>query len=246
MAISRRCLLRNAGGISALSVIGSRAWAAMSRQQAELILHNGHIITIDTRQPIAEAIAIAGDRILAVGSNSDILGLASSGTKKVDLAGSTVVPGFIDAHTHPAYSGRRHLRFVDCDLRSIGAIQAAIRKRAAITPAGEWITGFKYDDTKMTEPRFLTREDLDAAAPQHMVALVGFTGWLYTTDRFCGVGWVEELHETLSNILFLFVALHILGVVFTSIRHRENLPGSMLHGRKRDQNKTTTFPRGRE
>ena len=68
-----------------------------------------------------------------------------------------------------------------------------------------------------------------------LVALVGFTGWLYTTDRFWGVGWVEELHETLSNTLFLFVALHILGVVFTSIRHRENLPASMLHGRKREE-----------
>lgn len=66
-----------------------------------------------------------------------------------------------------------------------------------------------------------------------MVVLVGVTGWLYTTDRYWGVEWVEELHETLSNILFLFVALHILGVVFTSVRHRENLPAAMLHGRKR-------------
>ncbi len=66
-----------------------------------------------------------------------------------------------------------------------------------------------------------------------MVVLVGLTGWLYTTDRYWGVEWVEELHEMLSNILFLFVALHILGVVFTSIRHRENLPAAMLHGRKR-------------
>ena len=63
----------------------------------------------------------------------------------------------------------RHLRFVDCDLRSIGAIQAAIRERAAVTPAGDWITGFKYDDTKTAEQRFLTREDLDEAAPQHPV-----------------------------------------------------------------------------
>ena len=65
-----------------------------------------------------------------------------------------------------------------------------------------------------------------------MVVLVGATGWLYTTDRFWGVEWVEDLHETLSNILFATVALHILGVVFTSVRHRENLPAAMLHGRK--------------
>jgi cytochrome b len=68
-----------------------------------------------------------------------------------------------------------------------------------------------------------------------LVALVGFSGWLYTTDRFWGVPWVEELHETLSDILFAFVGLHILGVVFTSVRHRENLAGAMLHGRKREK-----------
>lgn len=65
-----------------------------------------------------------------------------------------------------------------------------------------------------------------------MVTLVGFSGWLYTTDRFWGVPWVEALHSTLSDVLFGFVALHILGVVFTSVRHRENLVGAMLHGRK--------------
>jgi cytochrome b len=69
-----------------------------------------------------------------------------------------------------------------------------------------------------------------------LVSLVGFTGWLYTTDRYWGVEWVEELHETLSNILFGFVALHIAGVIFTSVRHRENLVAAMLHGRKSEQN----------
>lgn len=73
-----------------------------------------------------------------------------------------------------------------------------------------------------------------AAALLAMVALVGFTGWLYTTDRFWGIAWVERLHSTLSDVLFVFVALHIVGVVFTSARHRENLPASMLHGRKRE------------
>ena len=58
---------------------------------------------------------------------------------------------------------------MDCDLRSVGAIQTAIRERASKTPVGEWVVGFKYDDTKTTERRFLTREDLDAAAPKHPV-----------------------------------------------------------------------------
>lgn len=67
-----------------------------------------------------------------------------------------------------------------------------------------------------------------------MVVLVGVTGWLYTTDRFWGVPWVEELHSTLSDVLFIFVGLHILGVAFTSFRHRENLVAAMVHGRKRE------------
>ncbi len=104
-----------------------------------------------------------------MGSDADILDFAGAGTKKVDLGGKTVVPGFIDGHSHPAWSGRRHLRFIDCDLRSIAAIQDAVRERAAKTPPGEWVAGFKYDDTKTTEKRFITREDLDAAAPYHPV-----------------------------------------------------------------------------
>jgi predicted amidohydrolase YtcJ len=169
MTISRRSLLRNAGGLAALPLLSNRALAAMLQQRPGLILHNGNVITIDPRQPRAEAIAIAGDRILAVGTNDDVLNLANGSTKKLDLGGHTVVPGFIDGHCHPAYSGRRHLKFIDCDLRSIGAIQDAIRERAAKTPPGEWVLGFKYDDTKTAERRFLTREDLDAAAPNHPV-----------------------------------------------------------------------------
>src|SRR5688572_16481852 len=114
MTITRRSLLRNAGGVGALSMLSGRAWAAMLQQRPDLILHNANFITIDPRQPRAEAIAIAGDRIVAVGANDDVLNLASGKTRKLDLGRQTVVPGFIDGHCHPAYSGRRHLRFIDC------------------------------------------------------------------------------------------------------------------------------------
>ena len=135
----------------------------------ELILFNGTVITIDDRHPRAEAVAIADGRFLAVGSNDKIRALATGATKKIDLGGKTVVPGFIDAHTHPAVAGRMHLRQVDCDLRSIDAIKAAIRERATKTPAGDWVLGFKYDDTKTIDGRPLNRADLDAAAPDHPV-----------------------------------------------------------------------------
>ncbi|MBS1830673.1 MAG: amidohydrolase [Acidobacteria bacterium] len=142
------------------------------RVKPDLILHHGSFFTVDASQPRAEAVAIAGDRFVAVGSNAEILGLADGSARKVDLGGRTVVPGFIDAHSHPASSGLRHLREVDCDLRSIQAIQQAIRERAAKTPKGGWVLGFKYDDTKTEEGRPLSRADLDQAAPDHAVMIV--------------------------------------------------------------------------
>ena len=65
------------------------------------------------------------------------------------------------------------------------------------------------------------------------VLLVGLSGWLFTTDRYWGVKWVEDLHEGLSDSLGALVALHLAGVIFTSFRQRENLVVAMLHGRKR-------------
>ena len=181
MAITRRDFVGNSAAVAGLSLVGRRSLAAVAREQPDLILKNGHVLTMDAKQPQAEAIAVAGERILAVGANDEVGALGSSMTRVVDLGGQTVVPGFIDGHSHPAYSGRRHLRFIDCDLRSIKAIQDAVRARAAKTPPGEWVVGFKYDDTKTAERRFITREDLDAAAPGHPVYIAhrgGHTGYV--------------------------------------------------------------------
>jgi len=149
--------------------MGALALRATERTEPELILYNGNILTVDGSEPRAQAVAVAGGRFLAVGSNDDVRHLAKGGVRQIDLGGKTVVPGFIDAHSPPCWAGIRHLRWVDCDLRSIADIQNAIRARAAKTPPGGWIIGFKYDDTKTKEGRKLTREDLDAATTQHPI-----------------------------------------------------------------------------
>ncbi|MBM4186163.1 MAG: amidohydrolase [Gemmatimonadetes bacterium] len=143
-----------------------RAW-----QSPTLVLHRGSIVTMNPAAPRAQAVAILGDRLLALGSNQEILRLAGPTTRRVDLGGRTVVPGFIDAHSHPASSGLQHLTRIDCDLRSIADIQAAVRARAAQTPPGQWVLGFKYDDTKTKEGRPLTRSDLDHASTTHPVLI---------------------------------------------------------------------------
>jgi hypothetical protein len=154
-----------------LQSLGAFALLPLRRTEPQTILYNANIWTVDARNPRAQAIAIADGRFFAVGSNEEIRALYNSRVEKVDLQGATVLPGFIDAHTHPCYAGLRHLRQVDCDLRSISDIQAAVRQRASQTPPGAWVLGFKYDDTKTSEGRPLTREDLDAAAPSHPVRI---------------------------------------------------------------------------
>ncbi|HZN11823.1 MAG TPA: amidohydrolase, partial [Blastocatellia bacterium] len=170
--ISRRDLLLS---------LGAFGLSPPERVEPELILHNGHIWTVNDRAPRAQAVAVSGGRFLAVGSDDEVLSLAAGRSRKVDLGGKTVVPGFIDAHSHPGSAGRSHLRQVDCDLRSIAEIQDALRRRAAETAAGQWVLGFKYDDTKTAEGRPLTRADLDAAVPAHPVFVRhrgGHTAWV--------------------------------------------------------------------
>jgi predicted amidohydrolase YtcJ len=162
-------ILKSQSGRQFLGGMCALALKAQQRTDPDVILHNANILTIDADQPRAQAVAMAGGRFLAVGSNDDVRHLSRPGTRQLDIGGKTVVPSFIDAHTHPSYAGIRHLRWVDCDLRSIAGIQNAIRERASKTPAGDWVIGFKYDDTKTSEGRRLTRKDLDAAALHHPV-----------------------------------------------------------------------------
>jgi predicted amidohydrolase YtcJ len=164
-----------------VGALGAATCLRAASVKADAILYNASIHTMDPSNPDAEAVAIGGGRFLAVGARSEIDGLASPATKRIDIGGRTIVPGFIDAHMHAASSGLRHLKEVDCDLRSIAAIQDAIRKRAANTPPGQWVVGFKYDDTKTSDGRALNIADLDAAAPGHPVLINhrgGHTSWV--------------------------------------------------------------------
>ena len=91
------------------------------------------------------------------------------------LQGMTVTPGFIDAHTHASGAGVNELVQVNVDMRSIAEIKDALRQRADTTPDGEWVRGFKYDDTKLAEGRPLNRFDIDEVAPNNPV-VVGHRG----------------------------------------------------------------------
>ncbi len=134
-------------------------------RQPDLVLLNGNVLTMDDAQPHAEAFAIKDGRFIAIGSTADIRNLIARDTKTLDAAGLTVTPGFIDAHCHPGEV--EELYDVSADLRTVREIQDALRARAASTPPGHWVRGFKFDDTKLTDGRTLSRRDLDEAVPDH-------------------------------------------------------------------------------
>lgn len=174
MASSRRAFLAQS---LLAAVLGGkvRSVAAQPSKRGtdgpELAVVNAAVYTIDEQKPKAEAFAVQHGRFVAVGSNEAIRKLATSSTEIIDAQGMTVVPGFIDAHSHPASSGISELYEVNCDRRTIAEITEAVRARAAKTKPGNWVLGFKYDDTKLTDGRPLTRRDLDQAAPEHPVRI---------------------------------------------------------------------------
>lgn len=169
--INKKINRREFVGTIGMGTMGFIVLNACTQSSPDTILHNANIFTSNLKQPKAEAIALSNGKIVAVGSNADILYLAGSYTTKINLSGKTIMPGFIDAHSHPAYSGRAHLRNVDCDLRSIRAIKEAIKSKLVNTPPNEWISGFKYDDTKTSDGRYINRYDLDEISPNHPVMI---------------------------------------------------------------------------
>jgi predicted amidohydrolase YtcJ len=151
--------------------------------EADLAVVNARVITIDDASPRAEAFAVKHGRFLAVGSNSDIRNITTSRTSLIDAAGMTVVPGFIDTHCHP--SGVNELYgVVVTQFRTKAELIEALRRKAAETPAGFWVQGQLFDDTKLTDATPLDRRDLDRASTAHPIAVNhrgGHTTWYTST-----------------------------------------------------------------
>lgn len=143
---------------------GWAARAAADGRDADAILYNGRLITMDDAQPRATAMAIRGGRIMAVGGD-DVRGLAGKMTRLVDLKGHCVVPGFIDCHNHPIGDVLLYETLVgnpyEVEFVTIAAIIDKLRAKATQTPAGFWVEGYFHDDTKLKDGRQITIDDLD-------------------------------------------------------------------------------------
>ncbi len=127
----------------------------------DLIISNGNLITLDAQRPRATAMAVREGRIVAVGSDAEVLPLAASRTRRVDLAGKSVVPGFCDSHLHLLWYGTQILKQADLvGTDSIDNLLARLLMLAGKTSDG-WIQGHGFDQDKLRERRFPTRADLD-------------------------------------------------------------------------------------
>lgn len=137
---------------------------------------NGKLLTVDANDTIAEAMLVAGERIIAVGLTDEIKFLAPDYAKEVDLGGRTVIPGLIDAHVHAELTSVNQKLGVLIEIPKINTVEeilSMLRERAAITPKGQWIIarGPNAMASKLIDKRLPTRQELDAVAPDHPVAV---------------------------------------------------------------------------
>jgi predicted amidohydrolase YtcJ len=140
--------------------------------RADIVLRRGNMVTMDGEFPSAESIAVAGDRILAIGSDREVENLAGPGTKTIELGGRTVVPGLHDSHIHTMGGAADELAVSLAEAGSIADVQSAFARRAAATPPGEWLVGGSgWHESQLAEGRLPTRVELDAVAPNHPVFL---------------------------------------------------------------------------
>jgi predicted amidohydrolase YtcJ len=143
--------------------------------EAHLVLTGANLITLDPQRPRATAMAVRDGRIVRVGEERDVLPLAGPRTERIDLAGRTVTPGFIDSHVHLLWYGTQLLR--QADLVGSASIDEVLARLSAVGQRSDgWIQGHGFDQDKLRERRFPTRADLDRVARDRPIVI----------SRICG------------------------------------------------------------
>jgi predicted amidohydrolase YtcJ len=143
----------------------------------QMILFHGRIITVDGTDSIVQGLAIRDGKIVAIGTDQEILGLAGAATRRIDLNGRTATPGLIDSHAHIADGGVEELFHVHLsDASTVAEVVHRVRTGIAHLEPGEWLQGDGWDEGKLAERRYLVAADLDDASPNNPVWLMHTTG----------------------------------------------------------------------
>ncbi len=159
--------------------------SATALGSADIIFLGNNIVTVDADNPAAKAVAVKGPRILAVGTEAEVLRHKGASTRIVKLGNRALVPGFIDAHGHMPFAGTL-VNMANLSSPPVGPVnniddviqhlQAHIRERRI--PRGEWVYGYGYDDSLITEGRHPNRADLDKASLEHPISIMHVSGHL--------------------------------------------------------------------
>ena len=158
----------------------------------DLLLENANVLTMNPAQPTASTVAVAQGRIVAVGTREELAGLRSQAQRVLDLDGATLIPGLIDAHTHFVMGSESLSRVRLAGVATMAEMQRRVAEKVAAAPAGSWITGRGWDDTKRADVIALpTAADLDAVAPDHPV---------YLSRADAHVGWANSAALRLAGI----------------------------------------------
>jgi predicted amidohydrolase YtcJ len=167
---------------------------AHAAEPPDTILVNGKVITVDAADTVAEALAIRGGRIQAIGSAAEIEALAGPDTRRIDLAGGTATPGLLDAHLHLSSSGLVRLTQADLSfplVKNIDDIVALAAERAAAAAPGAWVLGRGWDEGKLEERRYVLTADLDPVTgdrPAWLTHTMGHYGTANSTAlRLAGI-----------------------------------------------------------
>lgn len=158
-------------------LVATLALACGPNEPADTIFTNGTVITVDATDRVAQAVAVRGDRIVAVGTNAEIVRLAGPNTRRIDLAGRAVTPGLLDAHAHFSGGASRAslLELSYPAAKSIADLVDSVASRAKRGGSG-WIEGRGWDEGKLAEKRLPTARDLDATTRDRPVWLEHTTG----------------------------------------------------------------------
>ncbi len=171
-----KTILRSVLPLSVCALLFAGFSRAQSKPAADVVITNAKIWTVDKSLPIAQAVAVIGDRIVAVGSNADVDSWRGANTQVIDAGGKLLLPGFNDAHVHFVSGGLQLDNIQLNDATSPQEFARRIGDRATITPKGEWILGGNWDETKWNPPVMPTKELVDPLTPDTPVFVSRYDG----------------------------------------------------------------------
>ncbi len=156
--------------------------------KASKIFYNANVLTVDSKNSVASAVAILDGKIVKVGTDAEVLALADDKTEKIDLGKKTLIPGFCDPHGHFFWDSQNLATAVDLNSPPIGKSKVLedcfkiLKDKAAQTPKGGWVMGIGFDDTTIGEKRFMVRQELDALSADHPMIVMHISGHLVVAN----------------------------------------------------------------